>query len=157
MIEKSYRAGSPQAIAVAGLGAGALLSYSPPGQRWTVYEIDPVVVRIARNKALFSYWSQSAVQPEAMRHAHRLDPEQFAAGSCGGGKCLVQRNIALQHKAQDDRGVDKGDHRRPRSSNNTASDPPERRGAGRSKPKAREGSRTSLPLVSSRGAKRATG
>lgn len=52
--------------------------------------------------------AQGTIQPEALRHPHRLDPQQFAAGCDGGGKGLVQRNIALQNKTQHYRGIDKG-------------------------------------------------
>jgi hypothetical protein len=43
-------------IAFVGLGAGTLACYARPGQTWTAYEIDPVVVRIARER--FRYISQ---------------------------------------------------------------------------------------------------
>lgn len=42
-------------VAVVGLGAGATASYGVPGQEWTFYEIDPAVVRIARDSGYFSY------------------------------------------------------------------------------------------------------
>jgi spermidine synthase len=42
-------------VAVVGLGAGSLAAYAEPGQRWTFYEIDPAVERIARTPALFTY------------------------------------------------------------------------------------------------------
>ena len=42
-------------VAVVGLGAGALASYASPGQRWTFFEIDPAVERIARDTRWFSY------------------------------------------------------------------------------------------------------
>ena len=42
-------------IAVVGLGVGTLASYRTPGQRWTFYEIDPEVERIARTDAYFTY------------------------------------------------------------------------------------------------------
>jgi hypothetical protein len=42
-------------IGVVGLGAGSLAAYVQPGQRWTFYEIDPGVVRIARDPSLFTY------------------------------------------------------------------------------------------------------
>ena len=35
-------------IAAVGLGVGSLASYALPGQRWTFYEIDPAVERMAR-------------------------------------------------------------------------------------------------------------
>jgi len=47
-------------IGVVGLGAGALACYAKPGQQWTLYEIDPLVVDIAENPKYFSYLSQCA-------------------------------------------------------------------------------------------------
>lgn len=38
-----------------GLGTGTLACYAKPGQRWTAFEIDPTIVRIARDPKLFSY------------------------------------------------------------------------------------------------------
>jgi spermidine synthase len=49
--------GATKDIAVVGLGAGTLASYWKPGQRWTFYEIDPEVERIARTPAYFTYLS----------------------------------------------------------------------------------------------------
>lgn len=42
-------------IAVIGLGAGSIACYAQPGQRWTFYEIDPMVEQIARNPGYFTY------------------------------------------------------------------------------------------------------
>ena len=42
-------------VAVIGLGAGAIGCYAQPGQHWTFYEIDPLVVRIALDPSLFMY------------------------------------------------------------------------------------------------------
>ena len=42
-------------VAVVGLGVGSMASYRAPGQRWTFYEIDPEVERIARTSAYFTY------------------------------------------------------------------------------------------------------
>jgi spermidine synthase len=42
-------------VAIVGLGTGATACYATAGQKWTYYEIDPAVVRIARNPSLFSY------------------------------------------------------------------------------------------------------
>src|SRR5207244_3194772 len=41
--------------AVLGLGAGALACYAAPGEVWDFYEIDPLVERIAREPAYFTY------------------------------------------------------------------------------------------------------
>lgn len=48
-------------VGVVGLGAGAMASYAGPRQRWTFFEIDPVVAAIATNPKLFSYLSHCAV------------------------------------------------------------------------------------------------
>jgi len=45
-------------VGLVGLGAGATLCYMQPGQNWTIYEIDPTVVRIAKDERLFTYWSE---------------------------------------------------------------------------------------------------
>ena len=42
-------------IGVVGLGAGSMAAYAKPGQRWTFYEIDPEMLRVASDPALFTY------------------------------------------------------------------------------------------------------
>jgi hypothetical protein len=42
-------------IAIVGLGAGTLAAYAHSGQRWTFYEIDPAVERIAHDPGCFTY------------------------------------------------------------------------------------------------------
>ncbi len=42
-------------IAVIGLGTGSLVCHGRPGQRWTLYEIDPEIERIATDRRLFSF------------------------------------------------------------------------------------------------------
>jgi hypothetical protein len=42
-------------VAVVGLGTGSLACYGEPGQRWTFYEIDPTVARVARDPRLFTF------------------------------------------------------------------------------------------------------
>ena len=46
-------------LAVVGLGAGAMAAYAHPGQRMVFLEIDPDVVRIARDIGHFSYLARS--------------------------------------------------------------------------------------------------
>lgn len=53
-------------IGIIGLGTGALACYSKPGQDWHFYEIDPMVVDIAKNPKYFSFMSTCA--PEAKIH-----------------------------------------------------------------------------------------
>ncbi len=63
-------------IAAVGLGCGAMAAYAQPGQTWTFYEIDPGVVRIARNPEYFTYLRDCRVEPrivlgDARRHLDR--------------------------------------------------------------------------------------
>ncbi|MCZ2342239.1 MAG: fused MFS/spermidine synthase [Bacteroidales bacterium] len=44
-----------QRVALVGLGVGALAAYAEPGEHWTYYEIDPAVVRIARDSGYFTF------------------------------------------------------------------------------------------------------
>lgn len=46
-------------VAVAGLGTGCLASYARPGDRYTFFEIDPAVIRIAQDPELFTFVSKS--------------------------------------------------------------------------------------------------
>jgi hypothetical protein len=42
-------------VAVLGLGAGGLAAYAQPGEKWTFYEIDPDIAKLARNPKYFTY------------------------------------------------------------------------------------------------------
>ena len=55
-----YRArpASPS-VGIVGLGAGSMACYAQPDQRWTFYEIDPTVVRIARDPRYFTFLRDS--------------------------------------------------------------------------------------------------
>jgi spermidine synthase len=44
-----------RSVAVVGLGAGTMAAYAEPDERWTFYEIDPAVARIARDPAYFTF------------------------------------------------------------------------------------------------------
>src|ERR1051326_8544487 len=44
-------------VGVVGLGVGSLAAYARSGQRWTFYEIDPAVERIARDERYFTFLS----------------------------------------------------------------------------------------------------
>ncbi|HEX4936425.1 MAG TPA: fused MFS/spermidine synthase, partial [Gemmatimonadaceae bacterium] len=45
----------PRSVALVGLGTGTTACYARPGERWTYYEIDPLVVSIATHPQLFTY------------------------------------------------------------------------------------------------------
>ncbi len=53
----------PLRVGIVGLGAGAMACHSRPGDHWRFFEIDPEVVKIAKDPTLFSYIS--ACHPEA--------------------------------------------------------------------------------------------
>ncbi|MGL3820040.1 spermidine synthase [Sphingopyxis sp. R3-92] len=53
-------AGPDAAVGIVGLGAGTLACYRKPGQQWTIFEIDPVMVDIARDPAKFTFLSECA-------------------------------------------------------------------------------------------------
>nr|WP_306305977.1 fused MFS/spermidine synthase [Methylomonas koyamae] len=59
-------------IGAVGLGAGALACYFKPGQQWTFYEIDPLVVDVAQNPKWFSYLSRCNPQAEMVVGDARL-------------------------------------------------------------------------------------
>jgi spermidine synthase len=42
-------------VAIIGLGTGSTVGYARPGQHWIFYEIDPAVVRIAKNNRYFTF------------------------------------------------------------------------------------------------------
>jgi hypothetical protein len=44
-------------VGIVGLGTGTLACYARPGERWSFYEIDPAVVRIARDPKRFTFLS----------------------------------------------------------------------------------------------------
>ncbi len=59
-------------IGVIGLGAGALTCYQKPGQHWILYELDPLVVTIAKDQRYFHYLSDCASQAETVIGDARL-------------------------------------------------------------------------------------
>lgn len=57
------RAQTGAEVGLIGLGAGAILAYSQPNERWTLFEIDPAVARIAQDRRYFTYLSECAKAP----------------------------------------------------------------------------------------------
>jgi SAM-dependent methyltransferase len=53
-------------IGVVGLGTGTLACYRKPGQDWHYFEIDPLMVEIARDRKIFSFLEKCA--PETKMH-----------------------------------------------------------------------------------------
>jgi len=67
-------------IAAVGLGAGTVLCYSKPGQNWTFFEIDPLVLRISSNPKYFSYLRDCAVKPRIVIGDARLSIAKEPSG-----------------------------------------------------------------------------
>ena len=55
VVRALHERGRTDRVAVVGLGAGAMACHSRPGERWTFFEIDPKVERIAGDPRLFTY------------------------------------------------------------------------------------------------------
>ena len=64
--------GSRARVGVLGLGVGCLAAYAQEGEHWRFFEIDPVVVRIAKDERFFSYLRDAAAPPEIVVGDGRL-------------------------------------------------------------------------------------
>ncbi len=69
-------------IGVVGMGTGSLACYGKAGQRWTFYEIDPTVERIARDDRFFTFLRDSPPTIEVVLGDARLSlvnaaPQRF--------------------------------------------------------------------------------
>jgi hypothetical protein len=62
----------PSDVAVVGLGTGSIAAYGEPGEHITFYEIDPAVVRIARDPSLFTYLHDSKAAVDVVTGDARL-------------------------------------------------------------------------------------
>jgi SAM-dependent methyltransferase len=62
-----------QNVGVIGLGAGAIAAYERPNDHITFFEIDPAVVRVARDPALFTYLSNAPNRPTVVLGDGRLE------------------------------------------------------------------------------------
>jgi spermidine synthase len=80
----------PVSIGVVGLGIGTLAAYGRPGDRFRFYEIDPAVIRIARDGGHFTYLAQSGADIEIVEGDARisLDAER-ARGQAPGFDFLI--------------------------------------------------------------------
>jgi hypothetical protein len=53
------KTGARKNVAVIGLGSGTMSAWGEPGMRMTFYDIDPAVVKIAKNPEYFTYFTDS--------------------------------------------------------------------------------------------------
>lgn len=65
--------GANARVGVVGLGAGTLACYARPGQAWSFYEIDPAIVRIARDTGQFNFLSRCLPNPRIVIGDARLN------------------------------------------------------------------------------------
>ncbi len=72
--------GSFSRVAVIGLGVGALSCYSEPGEDWQFFEIDPEVVRLARDPTLFRSLADCSSKPRITLGDARLTLGDQPAG-----------------------------------------------------------------------------
>jgi hypothetical protein len=68
-------------VAVVGLGAGTVAAYGRPGERFTFFEIDPEVVRIAEDRRFFTYLSDSPARIRTVTGDGRLNLARQEPGS----------------------------------------------------------------------------
>lgn len=68
-------------VAVLGLGAGAMACHARAGQNWTFYEIDPLVVQVARDRRLFTFLSDCAPNAPVIVGDARLELAEQPRGA----------------------------------------------------------------------------
>lgn len=74
LVMRQHRADRPRRVGVVGLGIGTLAAYAKEGDEFTCYELDPDVVRIAREK--FSFLADAPKEPEVILGDARLALER---------------------------------------------------------------------------------
>jgi hypothetical protein len=79
---ESWTARPPGArIGVVGLGTGSLACHGASGERWTFFEIDPVVERIARAPSLFTFLRDCPSEQRVVLGDGRLSLQRAGPGS----------------------------------------------------------------------------
>ncbi len=73
--------GGQARVGVVGLGTGTLACYAQPGQQWRFYEIDPAVIRIARDTGQFTYLKNCLPDPVIRVGDARISLEHDASTS----------------------------------------------------------------------------
>jgi SAM-dependent methyltransferase len=68
-------------VGVIGLGVGSLAAYAEPGRDFTFFELDPAVVRIARDPQMFTFLSEDAPSARFVVGDGRLQLAQEPPGS----------------------------------------------------------------------------
>ena len=82
--------GAAARIGIIGLGVGTLAAYGQAGDRIRYYEIDPSVVRMAREDGFFSYLAESRADVEVVQGDARLSlADELSGREPGGFDALV--------------------------------------------------------------------
>jgi hypothetical protein len=77
---RAQHGGKIPRVALVGLGVGALTCYRQQGEDWTIYELDPLIVDIAHNKALLRSVSSCAPDTPVVIGDGRLTLRGAGAG-----------------------------------------------------------------------------
>jgi len=70
-------------VGIIGLGAGAIAAYAQPGERFTFYEIDPAIERIARDPKYFTFLEESEGRCDVVLGDGRLTLSEAPDGHYG--------------------------------------------------------------------------
>jgi spermidine synthase len=70
----------PVTVGAVGLGVGTVACYRRPGQRWTFFEIDPLVERLARDRRWFHYLEDCAPGAEVVLGDARRSLQDVGSG-----------------------------------------------------------------------------
>lgn len=72
--------GPDASVGVVGLGTGTLACYRKPGQSWQFFEIDPLMIEIARDRKIFSFLARCAPEVSITLGDARLTLGQVSPG-----------------------------------------------------------------------------
>lgn len=78
-----HKQGLKPNIGLVGLGVGSLAAYGDPGQNFTFFEIDPVVIHVATNPKLFTFMSDSKANVQVVQGDGRLTLKAQPNGAFG--------------------------------------------------------------------------
>lgn len=77
LLAKAAATGGPLKVGVVGLGVGTLVAYGRPGDSFRLYEIDPLVIALARSQ--FTYLARTPARTETVLGDARLSLERDPA------------------------------------------------------------------------------
>jgi predicted methyltransferase len=80
LFEITARDDGRRAVAIAGLGGGALATYADAATDMTFFEIDPIVIEVASDPRYFTYLTDAPVRPTIIEGDARLSFEDQPSG-----------------------------------------------------------------------------